>query len=254
MRIWNRQETDAGQEVLLSEQWFEPGGGAIGATAPVQNSPDGVGWLDPVRTLRLDEIEVIREGSPEQDYGYPEAQLPTSVEEMAAALANDPESTPAAFMSISTYGPDGSYLPSGATASVRNLTRLLPTIMDPTARRLAFDAASSLEGAAVGSGEDILSRRSMIVSVPLSITDPTTGSGLGQLDVKFWFDPDSYAVLQIEWRLTEGTLGVSGNSQFVDTTVIVTAGHVAAIPQIAPTTAVAPNTPTTTTPPIPDGD
>ncbi len=116
--------------------------------------------------------------------------------------------------------------------------------MEPAARRMAFDVTSTLEGAEVGDRHDVLDRPSTMVTVPLEVADPSTGTHLGRLEVKFSFDPDSYAILQIDWRLVEGTLGEFG-SQFVDTTVIVTAGRVATIPPLV-TTAPATNPSTTT--------
>lgn len=250
LRIWNHSATDsdADLEILLSEQWFTPAGDAIGATALIEPPLGDQTWLDPNQTLRLSELQVILENSQERALGYPERELPTTVEAMAVMLADDTGLAPGVFFSFSTVGTDSSYLPSQATTSVTNLTRLLPTIMEPEARRLAFGVASTLEEAETGAGIDLLDRAATTVVVPLAITDPTTGVDLGQLNVTFWFDPASYAILQIEWRLVSGTLGTSDTAEFVNTTVVVAAGAIATTPEVTrpPTTDSAPTTPPST--------
>ena len=247
LRIWNHSASDDEQRVLLSEQWFNPAGVAIGATALIESSTVDDTWVDPAMTLRLGEVEVIREASESRDLGYPEKQLPTTFEEAATVFADGGELTPGVLMSVSTSGPDGSYLPGQATASVGNLTRLLPTIMEPETRRLAFDIASALHGAEVSDDTDLLDRAATAIAIPLEVADPSTGVDVGELNVTFWFDPDSFAILQIEWRLVTGTLGSSDTSQFVDTTVIVAAGSVANLPDL--TEPLTENTTSTTTTP-----
>ena len=50
LRIWNHSASDDEQRVLLSEQWFNPAGVAIGATALIESSTVDDTWVDRSRS------------------------------------------------------------------------------------------------------------------------------------------------------------------------------------------------------------
>jgi len=244
VRTWTLSMTERGSHTLLSEQWYERDGTAHGSSTPLSDPAQGLTIDDqgPEAWVDLGNVPLVAyplgEETGDSDFGYPERHLAGTVPELAAQLANPDgpgAGTPGVFMSVtSAGGTDGSYLPPEGT-TVRELVRLLPTIMEPAHRSAAIAVLRELDGAETRENvDDMIGRTSLLVTVPLELTDSTTGTWLGRLETSFWFHPDTAAPHQIEWQLTDGILPGSNVTQFLDRTVIIAAGEVATIPVFTP--------------------
>jgi hypothetical protein len=87
---------------------------------------------------------------------------------------------------MSAGGVDGSSLPAHGTP-VRELFRLLPTIMQPAHREAAYIVATRQPGATEAPGEDDLGRAATVVTIPLELD----GGSTGRLNASVWFDPEA---------------------------------------------------------------
>ncbi|MEM9464271.1 MAG: hypothetical protein AAGA90_02805 [Actinomycetota bacterium] len=256
LRTWNVNVTPERSTVLLHEQWFHPDGTAHASVslltdppAPPLNTEDDVAkWAD-LRQIP-ESADTLRDRAQGQYFGFPEQVLPDDPERLGELLASPDAASavPGVFMSLmSAGGADGSYLPDSAT-TVREIVRLLPTTLETRHREAMVAVLGQTDGAVATSGEqDMLGRPSDLIVIPLEVTDPTSGSRLGLLHASFWFNPETTTPQQVEWMLVDGELPL-GVDVFLDRTVIIAAGEVAAIPDEPRPDNPTPGTPTTIAP------